>query len=551
MTQASSRRIDVQDGPAHSGWVVILLTIAGAALRAISVDSRGLWLDEAITVKQASEPLYSVIRTLAFGVHPPLYHIIVHFWMQLFGRSEIAVRSFSVLVGVAAIPVAYWAGHRLYDRRTGLIAAGLIALSPFQIWYSQEARMYELLFLAGMASTAFLALALRENRRPLWTGYLLTTLVGVFTHYFFLFLLLGQVGFYLFAVLIREEKQARREGVATASLKRPWKLSRDVPTFGPWFVCASITLVVLGVWAANSVFVQPTGGPNALVSSVGGAGLGYGQEGARLALRFNDTAMVVAQMVAGFHSLPVMEVLVAIWPLLLYLGLLLAYLVKPVAKRTWLLLAGGVFAAAVMILLGQWQGQILVSRYFMAVAGPLFLLAARILSKLERRVAVPVITALALLAVPAWADQSFNPANAMRYDNRAAFSIIRQDWRVGDQMVYVPFYLDPLVTYYLPATTPSFGFPQEGQFGKVRDSLGEIDEDLQKAVGLSGRAWVVLSFQNIPRLRTDGQAVRYWFKHHGYHVVLDRRMNQVELLLYESGQKEKFFLPPAIGGRTR
>ena len=113
---------------------LVALTAVGFLMRWVSIDTRGLWLDESITVYQASQSIAGIIESLAGGVHPPLYHILIHFWMVAFGSSEVALRSFSVLVGVLAIPAAYWAGRRLYDRSTGLVAAGLVALSPCLIW---------------------------------------------------------------------------------------------------------------------------------------------------------------------------------------------------------------------------------------------------------------------------------------------------------------------------------------------------------------------------------------------------------------------------------
>lgn len=520
------------------------LTLAGAALRVASLDTRGLWLDEAITVKQSGQALPEVVRTLAGGVHPPLYHILMHLWMTAFGSSEIALRSFSVVLGVVAIPFAFWAASRLYDRRTGLIAAGLIALSPFQVWYAQEARMYELLFVTGLMSVAFFALALRERRTGLWVAYFVSTLLGLFTHYFFLFLLVGEVGFFLLGVVLPSQREAKAAGMRPAARWDPRGLLARVPPLGPWLACMATMAVLLAAWAANSVFVQQSGGPNALLNSVAGGGLGYGQEGAKLALRFNDSAQVVVQMVAGFHSLGVMDILTSTWPLLVYLALLLMHVLGKGRIETRVLLAGAAGVLA-LLLLGQWQGQILASRYFMAVAGPLTLLAARVLARLDRRIAAPVLVGLMALALVAWADQSYDPLNAMRYDNREAFSAISSSWQPGDTVIYVPFYVDPLVTYYVPSRIETQGFPQSGAFGGVRDSQGQIDQDLDRVVGPSRRVWLFLAFQNIPLVQQDALAVRFWLKHQGFRVAVDRRMNQVHLLRYDGQAREPFFSPAA------
>ena len=534
-------------GRLRTAAVVLAWTLIGLALRVISINTRGLWLDEAITVKQASRAFLVVIQKLATGVHPPLYHITMHFWLKVFGRSEVALRSFSVLVGVIAIPVAYWAASRIYDRRTGLIAAGLVALSPFQIWYSQEARMYALLFLAGLLSTAFLVLAVRENRVHLWIGYLGFTTMGLFTHYFFLFLIMGQIAFYVFGEVWVRERDARHAGTAKATLRRPWGLFADVPTLRPWLIVSVAMALLVGVWLANSIFVPAESGPNALVSSVAGSALGYGQEPPRVALRFNDVAVVVTQMTVGFHSPTTMAAFVSLWPMLIYLVFLLMGLIRPVRRRTWVLLFGAA-GILVMFLLGQWQGQILASRYFMAVAAPAFLLAARLLAKLEGHVRRPLIAVMIFVALIAWADQSFDPNNAMTHDDRSAFQTIVAQYQPGDAVIYVPFYLDPLVAYYLPERIPQYGMPRYGQFDVLRNSQSQIDEDTARIAGSAKRVWVLLSFQDIGPIRTDSQAIRYWMKHNGYSVGKQISLNQVELLLYRPPNlvPPSFFTPQSL-----
>jgi len=518
-------------GRLRTAFIVGAWMLVGLALRVASINTRGLWLDEAITVKQASRTFLRVIQKLATGVHPPLYHITMHFWLKYFGKSEIALRSFSVIVGVIAIPVAYWAGKRIYDRRTGLIAAGLIALSPFQIWYSQEARMYTLLFLGGLLSTTFLVLAIRENRKRLWVGYLVFTTMGLFTHYFFLFLMLGQIVFYVFGVVWITERDSRHAGTAQVSWRNPRGLFADVPTLVPWLSVSLVMALLVAVWLVNSIFLPAESGPNALVGSVAGSGLGYGQEAPHLALRFNDVAIVVTQMTVGFHSPAVMGAFVSMWPGLIYLVFVLMGLIRPVRMWTWVLLLGasGIF---VMFLLGQWQGQVLASRYFMAVAAPAFLLVARLLAKLKRRHARPIMVVLVVLALAAWADQSYNPSNAMTHDDRAAFQTIAANYQPGDAVIYVPFYLDPLAAYYLPESIPQYGMPRYGQYDVLRNSQAGIDEDTARIAASAKRVWVLLSFQDIDPVRNDSQAIRYWMKHNGYTLAKRTSLNQVELLLY-------------------
>ena len=97
-------------------WALASLTVIGAVLRLSTITSRGLWQDEAAQIGQMTGTVLDTIKSQIGGTHPPLFHVLMHFWIQAFGTSEAALRSFSVLVGVASIPLAYWAGTTLYNR---------------------------------------------------------------------------------------------------------------------------------------------------------------------------------------------------------------------------------------------------------------------------------------------------------------------------------------------------------------------------------------------------------------------------------------------------
>jgi uncharacterized membrane protein len=126
---------------------------------------RTYWIDEGITVGISSHPLAQLPRLLREDGSPPLFYVLLHFWMRLFGRSAAATHVLPLLISLLAIPVAYWAGRELFDRRAGLAAAALYATNPFLNWYSTETRMYTLVILLAMVG---LTLAWRafDRRRP-------------------------------------------------------------------------------------------------------------------------------------------------------------------------------------------------------------------------------------------------------------------------------------------------------------------------------------------------------------------------------------------------
>ncbi len=133
---------------------------AGIALRFWTHSA--LWLDEALTVDIARRPLSQLHMLLRQDGAPPLYYVLLHFWMKVFGDSNLGVRSLSGVISVATIPVA-WAIGRNYGRHGAWALVVLLASSPFAIYYGTEARMYSLVML--VSAIGMLAL-IRAMRRP-------------------------------------------------------------------------------------------------------------------------------------------------------------------------------------------------------------------------------------------------------------------------------------------------------------------------------------------------------------------------------------------------
>ena len=542
-----STRARIRHPRVREAWTLAAIVVAGLALRLSTIATRGLWLDEVVSIDQAGRSLSAAIMTQVGGVHPPLFHILMHYWIGLFGTGEVAVRSFALLFGVAAIVAAYWAARTLFDGRVGLIAAGIVALSPYHIWYAQEARMYTMMLFFGLLSVGCLGLAVRRGTPGRWTAYFGVTLLGLFTHYFFAFLVLGEVLYFLVFEVFGRLSALRREGRRSTSWKRPWRVFSDVPALGPWLVAMVAMSLALGAWVTWAIILpQVTMGGSPLIGSITSAGLGYGQAAPSFAVRFNDVVLTLVEMTSGFHPEPVMFGLVATWPVIIYLMLLLLGRLSPMRRETVMLVwcTSGIL---VVWALGQWQGQVLASRYFMALAAPAGLLVARLLDRIPLRARTAIALVGIALAVVAWTDQSFDRANMMRYDNREAISYVARNYRAGDAIVYEPFYTDVLFAYYLPKSLTAYDFPQRGDFGTVRNSKAQIGQDLQRVAGTSRRTWLVLSYQNISALRGDAYNTTQWLLRNGFVLRQHLRLNQVEVLRFDSARPSAG-ATPTVGG---
>jgi 4-amino-4-deoxy-L-arabinose transferase-like glycosyltransferase len=159
--------------------IVILLAAAGLRLRGLGATS--LWYDEVITMRVARASGHAdLIARLdqLDGTRAPLHPLVLRLWLRIFGPSDLAGRSFSVLCGLLTIGVIYALGRAAFDERTALWAAWLAALCPPLVYYSQEARMYAWLVLLTCLSW-FVFLSFRSQAqllRRLAYGVLLVSL---------------------------------------------------------------------------------------------------------------------------------------------------------------------------------------------------------------------------------------------------------------------------------------------------------------------------------------------------------------------------------------
>ncbi len=181
---------------AAADWRLALGAIVAlaAGLRFTGLETQSLWLDEAFTRLLVREDLGEMLDDLPGSESsPPLYYVVAWVWAKLFGSGEAGLRSLSALLGTATVPVAYLIGREIGSRAAGLALALLTAVSPFLVWYSQEARAYALAILLVALSVLLTARAARSPRRMSLAAWALTAAAALLTHYFTLFAILAEI----------------------------------------------------------------------------------------------------------------------------------------------------------------------------------------------------------------------------------------------------------------------------------------------------------------------------------------------------------------------
>jgi tetratricopeptide (TPR) repeat protein len=166
-------------------WVVALiaLLLLGTGTRLYRLDGLSLWEDEIFTATRVPWPVPELVAWTAADVHPPLYYLILHGWISL-GQNDWLLRWPSVAAGVLSLAAIYSLGRHLWGRTEGLVAMALLAVSPFALRYSQEARMHALFLFLSLASALCLVRGMQTGRRAWWASHALTTALNLYTIYF-------------------------------------------------------------------------------------------------------------------------------------------------------------------------------------------------------------------------------------------------------------------------------------------------------------------------------------------------------------------------------
>jgi len=213
----------------HPAGALGIPLVLALVVRLIGIASRPIWYDEAFAVLFAEKGLgamllgtLSSVGTAAADVHPLGYYTLLWGWMGLFDESLLSVRALSVIASLVTIVVTYFLARELFGSPTAIAASILVALSPFQVHYGQEIRMYAFLGLWLVLATYCYWRGSQSEKWQWWLGFAIFAALGQYTHNLAGFYLLALALWPLFSHDWRVLKRVAVAGCASLVLYLPW-----------------------------------------------------------------------------------------------------------------------------------------------------------------------------------------------------------------------------------------------------------------------------------------------------------------------------------------
>lgn len=217
--------------------LVSLATILGAVARWVYITKSSIWHDEGFSIMLALRNPIEIWVGSARDVHPPLYYELLHYWMQLFGTSALAVRSLSALAGVIVVPLSFVVAKKMFGSKAGVLTSFFVALSPFLIRYSMEARMYGILSVFLLTAMYAVALIAHDHRNNwAYLVYALSIALGLYTHYF---TALAVIAFWLYLMTLQRP--------------RNWKFNKTIFLSTRWWLANALAIFLFLPWLPNMI----------------------------------------------------------------------------------------------------------------------------------------------------------------------------------------------------------------------------------------------------------------------------------------------------------
>ncbi len=456
-------------------------------------------LDEAQSLWQTNHSYGALLQIIAEDVHVPLYHVLLRTWRLVFGPDVETARLLSLVFLLAAVPVFYLVARKCLSTPWALFALVVFSCSPFLQWYGSEARMYTMLVFVTLVSQYFFLTIVTAERTAAWVGYAAAAVVGVYVHYFFVFVLLAQ-GLFLLALWRR---------LPRATLVRMAGVALLVgAAFVPWLL----------YFRANGA-ASGTRPSLAVPSSV-------------------DYSNVYSQFLVGFQSDAINSTVLSAYPLLVLAALASVRTGNRLDRATAYLVAAAFLPVLMAFVVSHAVAPFFLSRYMVPALPALLILVVRFISSLSKPVARGLAAVLLAVTVLGTVVQAASPDTPVEEDFRTAAQLVEDGAGPQDLVVLSsPFTVYPFEYYYDGSARVTTLPVWDRQGPMPAFTPAELPEDVESLAEGHQYLYLLLSYD-----QGYEEDVHQHFERQYEQVAEHTPSPGMRLLVYRVGYSE---LPPA------
>lgn len=477
-------------------YLFIGIVIFASIINGITLFGQSIRLDEAQSIWVATKPIATIMSLTSQDVHVPLYNVLLHFWIQIFGSDISIIRTLSFIFFILTLPVLYLFAKEASERRVALVTVCLFSFSPFILWYTSEARMYTLFTFVTSLNHLFFLRVIRSQGIKGKLGYFISLLLGLYTHYFFLFLVFTQGIYILMRWVVQARKQKNQNESFVAVMLRESRLPVTLFSlmlggalfFIPWVAYVFLT----GGASQTQPLIPPPTTFNVLQTFI--------------------------NFIFGFQPDNIQGILISLWPL----SVLILFFVFTKRNRVtmknidYFVLV--TFLPVIVVFLISFIRSIFLSRYLILVTPTFFFLIAWILMHYTKRVATYVIVGILVLMTGFYIYQNTSSQTPVREDYKSTTQYLSSHAKPSDIiLVSAPFTVYPIEYYYTGtariATIPEWDRYKRGSIPPF--SLTDLEKSMNQYKKDYYHVYLVLSYDQ------------------GYEKTIRKYFDRYQLLMHE------------------
>lgn len=455
---------------------LLFLIVVGIAvfLNIYVLFNQSIRLDESVAIWLATKPIDVILKTNLQNTHIPLYLVLLHFWIQLVGTNIYFVRMFSLILFLLNLPALYYFGRIVSKNEVGLLSVILYSYSPFIIWYGNEAWAYPMLTLMALLNNIFFLIFYHSNGSRGKLGYFITTVLGLFTNYFFTLIIFSQ-----FAYLLIRSRTSK-----TLLFKQILLLAAPLGFFVFWLSISNISDNV-------SLSVKP------------------------ILSRLNSYNLIQAfvNFLFGFPKQEIQAFIVSFWPL--FTTVILFVFTR---KKTVKLIPSGYFLTTtsipiLIIFLISTLQPLALARELIFITPSIFLLIAWLLTSYNNRLNAPLTILIVVVMLSMSLYQIKSQTSPLVEDYKDVTLFITKNATPYDIIAVTPPYTIFPVEYYFNrliriVTVPEWNNLEDAPIPKFNPNIS--GKDIQNYRLTYSRIFIIYSFSQ----GGDVYKVNDYFLHH-------------------------------------